>query len=103
MHRAAILMAPSGFIAVLAGWVTTEVGRQPWIVYGLLRTAQSASPIEVPAVAASLIAFVVVYFILFGAGTITIWDAAAPPSSLAFLLVGAAILIPLILAYTSYS
>ena len=67
--RAAVLMGPSGFIAVLAGWITTEVGRQPYTVYGLLRTAQSVSPIEVPAVAASLIAFIVVYFLVFGAGT----------------------------------
>ncbi|MGI9410983.1 MAG: cytochrome ubiquinol oxidase subunit I [Hyphomicrobiaceae bacterium] len=69
MHWAAIAMGPSGFIAVLAGWITTEVGRQPYTVYGLLRTSQSASPIEAPAVAASLLAFVIVYFVLFGAGT----------------------------------
>jgi cytochrome d ubiquinol oxidase subunit I len=69
LHRAAILMGPSGFGAVLAGWVTTEVGRQPWTIYGLLTTAQSASPIDAAAVGASLIAFVVVYFALFGAGT----------------------------------
>ena len=37
-------MGPSGFIAVLAGWVVTEMGRQPWTVYGLLRTAESVSP-----------------------------------------------------------
>ena len=37
-------MAPLGFIAVIAGWMTTEVGRQPWTVYGLLRTANSVSP-----------------------------------------------------------
>ncbi len=36
--------APLGFIAVLAGWTTTEVGRQPWTVYGLMRTADSVSP-----------------------------------------------------------
>jgi cytochrome d ubiquinol oxidase subunit I len=67
--RLAILMGPSGFIAVLAGWITTEVGRQPYTVYGLLTTAQSVSPVAAPAVAASLMAFVVVYFLLFGAGT----------------------------------
>ena len=60
--------APMGFVAVLAGWVTTEVGRQPFTVYGLLRTAQSASPLQAPAVAASLVAFVVVYFAVFGMG-----------------------------------
>ena len=68
--RFALLMGPTGFIAVLAGWITTEVGRQPYTVYGLLRTAESASPIDVPAVATSLVAFVVVYFLLFGAGTV---------------------------------
>jgi cytochrome bd ubiquinol oxidase subunit I len=67
--RASVLMAPSGFVAVLAGWITTESGRQPYTVYGLLRTTQSASPIDVQAVAASLIAFIVVYFLVFGAGT----------------------------------
>ena len=48
MHRAAVLMGPAGFVAVLAGWVTTEVGRQPYTVYGLLTTAQSASAIDAP-------------------------------------------------------
>ena len=65
----AVLMSPAGFIAVLAGWITTEVGRQPYTVYGLLRTAQSHSPIEAAAVGASLLAFIVVYFVAFGAGT----------------------------------
>jgi len=69
LHRAAVAMAPSGFLAVLAGWVTTEVGRQPWTVYGLLRTVDSASPIDAAAVGASLTAFVLVYFAVFGAGT----------------------------------
>ncbi|MEM8489805.1 MAG: cytochrome ubiquinol oxidase subunit I [Pseudomonadota bacterium] len=69
LHRTTVVMAPSGLIAVLAGWVTTEVGRQPYTVYGLLSTADSVAPIDTPAVAASLIAFVVVYFFLFGAGT----------------------------------
>ncbi len=68
LHRFALIMAPSGLIAVLAGWVTTEVGRQPWTITGLLRTADSASPLAAPAVAASLIAFVLVYFAVFGAG-----------------------------------
>jgi cytochrome d ubiquinol oxidase subunit I len=68
LHRAAIVMAPAGFVAVLAGWITTEVGRQPYTVYGLLRTSESLSPIDAPAVGASLIAFIVVYFIVFGAG-----------------------------------
>ncbi|MBP9175366.1 MAG: cytochrome ubiquinol oxidase subunit I [Rhizobiales bacterium] len=69
LHRAALLMAPSGFVAVLAGWITTEVGRQPYTVYGLLTTAESAAPIAAPAVATSLVAFIIVYFFVFGAGT----------------------------------
>jgi cytochrome d ubiquinol oxidase subunit I len=69
LHRAAVVMAPSGLIAVLAGWITTEVGRQPYTVYGLLRTADSAAPLDAAAVGASLVAFVIVYFAVFGAGT----------------------------------
>jgi cytochrome d ubiquinol oxidase subunit I len=69
LQRFAVLMGPAGFVAVIAGWMTTEVGRQPFTVYGLLRTAESASPLAVPAVGASLVAFVVVYFAVFGMGT----------------------------------
>ncbi len=72
LHRAAVAMGPAGFVAVLAGWITTEVGRQPFTVYNLLRTADSASPLAAPAVAASLLAFVVVYFAVFGFGTLYI-------------------------------
>lgn len=68
LHRAAVAMGPAGFAAVLAGWLTTEAGRQPYTVYGLLTTARSVSPIAATAVGASLIAFIVVYFTLFGAG-----------------------------------
>ncbi len=67
--RLAVGMGPSGFLAVLAGWITTESGRQPYTVYGLLRTADSASPIDAAAVASSLVAFIIVYFLVFGAGT----------------------------------
>ncbi|MEH6645813.1 cytochrome ubiquinol oxidase subunit I [Sulfitobacter sp.] len=69
LHRAALAMGPAGFVAVLAGWITTEVGRQPFTVYGLIRTSDSLSPIAAPAVAASLTAFIIVYFFVFGAGT----------------------------------
>ena len=68
LHWAALVMTPSGIIAVVAGWVTTEVGRQPFTVYGLLRTVESASPLAAPAVASSLAAFAIVYFIVFAAG-----------------------------------
>jgi cytochrome d ubiquinol oxidase subunit I len=68
LHRFALAMAPAGFVAVIAGWITTEVGRQPFTVYRLLRTVHSASPLDAPAVGASLVAFICVYFIVFGAG-----------------------------------
>lgn len=79
LHRAALAMGPSGFVAVLCGWIVTEMGRQPFTVYGLLRTAQSASPLDAPAVAASLVAFVVVYFAVFGAGVWYLFRLAAKP------------------------
>ena len=68
LHGYALAMGPAGFVAVLAGWVTTEAGRQPFTVWGLLRTVDSASPLAFPAVASSLIAFVIVYFIVFSMG-----------------------------------
>ena len=68
LHLFAMLMGPAGFIAVLAGWITTETGRQPFTVYGLLRTAESASPLAAPAVGSSLAAFAIVYFTVFAAG-----------------------------------
>jgi cytochrome bd ubiquinol oxidase subunit I len=79
LHRAAALMGPSGFIAVLAGWITTEVGRQPFTIYGLLRTSESAAPLDAPAVAGSLLAFVIVYFVTFGAGIWYLFKLAAKP------------------------
>ncbi|HEX8215753.1 MAG TPA: cytochrome ubiquinol oxidase subunit I, partial [Allosphingosinicella sp.] len=72
LHMFALLMGPAGFVAVIAGWVTTEVGRQPWVIYNLLRTKDAVAPIAAPAVATSLIAFVLVYFIVFGVGTLYI-------------------------------
>jgi cytochrome d ubiquinol oxidase subunit I len=68
LHRFAVAMGPAGFIAVIAGWITTEVGRQPYTVYGLMRTSESVSPVAAPAVATSLAAFAIVYFAVFGAG-----------------------------------
>jgi cytochrome d ubiquinol oxidase subunit I len=64
-----VLMGPAGFVAVIAGWITTEVGRQPFTVYGILKTMDSASPIDAPAITASLLVFIVTYFLVFGAGT----------------------------------
>lgn len=65
--RLAVASIPLGFVAVIAGWMTAEVGRQPWTVYGMLRTADSVSPVPAGAVAASLALFVAVYVFLFGA------------------------------------
>ena len=67
-HRWYMLMLPSGFIAILAGWFVTEVGRQPWVVYGVLRTADAISPVPAQSVAVSLLAFIIVYTIIFFAG-----------------------------------
>jgi cytochrome d ubiquinol oxidase subunit I len=71
-HRALVLAAPSGFIAVLAGWIAAEVGRQPYVVYGVLRTADAVSPVEAGAVATSLLFFMIVYAIVFSAGALYI-------------------------------
>ena len=75
----AMAMGPAGFVAVLAGWITTETGRQPFTVFGLLRTVESASPLAAPAVASSLIAFVIAYFVLFMAGMVYILRLMAQP------------------------
>jgi cytochrome bd ubiquinol oxidase subunit I len=67
--RAAVVMGPSGFAAVLAGWVTTEVGRQPFTVYGLLRTSESvAASVGAGSLTISLAGFIIVYFFVFGMG-----------------------------------
>ena len=65
--------APAGFIAVISGWITAESGRQPWTVYGLLRTADSVSPVTSGAVGMSLMVFVFVYLVIFGAGIYFMW------------------------------
>jgi cytochrome d ubiquinol oxidase subunit I len=62
-------MTPSGFIALLSGWFVTEIGRQPYVVYGLLRTREASSVISSGQVMFSLIVFVVVYFVIFGSAT----------------------------------
>jgi cytochrome d ubiquinol oxidase subunit I len=65
-----MLMMPTGFIALLAGWFVTEIGRQPYTAYGVIRTLESVSPaILGPQVAWSLLAFVVMYTLVFGAGS----------------------------------
>jgi len=68
--RFMVCTGPIGLIALLAGWFTTEVGRQPWIVYGLLRTKDGVSNHSVTQLSITLVAFVVVYFAVFGIGTL---------------------------------
>lgn len=65
-HYWCMAMIPSGFIAVLAGWFVTEVGRQPYVVYNVLRTADVVSPVTVEQVMISLALLVVVYLFIFG-------------------------------------
>jgi cytochrome bd-type quinol oxidase subunit 1 len=66
--RALILAAPLGFIAIETGWVVTEVGRQPWIIYGVMRTAQAVTP--VPGLVVPFITFTALYIFL---AAITVW------------------------------
>ncbi|RNM02967.1 cytochrome ubiquinol oxidase subunit I [Dickeya undicola] len=63
-----LLMGPSGLIAILAGWFTTEVGRQPWVVYGLQRTRDAVSAHGDLHMSISLLLFIVVYLSVFGVG-----------------------------------
>jgi cytochrome d ubiquinol oxidase subunit I len=71
-HRALVLAAPSGFVAVLAGWIAAEVGRQPYVIYGVMRTADALSPVGAGQVAGSLLAYMIVYAIVFSAGALYI-------------------------------
>ena len=66
--RLVMCMGPAGLIAMLSGWFTTEIGRQPWVVYGLMRTANASSNHSVGQLTITLVLFVVVYFMLFGTG-----------------------------------
>ncbi|CAG2132987.1 cytochrome ubiquinol oxidase subunit I [Cupriavidus numazuensis] len=66
--RFAVAMGPAGLIALLAGWMTTEIGRQPWVVYGLMRTHDAVSAHAAGPVALTLALFVIVYFVVFGVG-----------------------------------
>ncbi|WP_319523239.1 cytochrome ubiquinol oxidase subunit I [uncultured Desulfosarcina sp.] len=67
-HLWCMAMTPSGFVAVLTGWFVTEVGRQPFIVYNVMRTSETISPVAGETVAISLAAFVAVYGLVFAAG-----------------------------------
>jgi cytochrome bd ubiquinol oxidase subunit I len=60
-----IILTPAGFIATIAGWYVTEIGRQPWVVYGLMRVSEAISPVTPNVVLASLIGFIIIYGLLF--------------------------------------
>jgi cytochrome bd ubiquinol oxidase subunit I len=87
--RATLLMGPAGLFAVLAGWITTEVGRQPWVVYGLMRTSDAVSAHSAGSLALTFGLFLIVYLFVFGVGIAymlrlvrigpTHFDAAHPP------------------------
>jgi cytochrome d ubiquinol oxidase subunit I len=66
--RAIVLAGPMGFICIEAGWTVTEVGRQPWIIYGVLRTAQAVTPM--PGLIVPLVIFTLLYILL---GAIVLW------------------------------
>jgi cytochrome d ubiquinol oxidase subunit I len=66
--RALILAAPLGFVAIETGWVVTEVGRQPWIIYGVMKTAEALTP--VPGLVVPFITFTLLYIFL---AAITVW------------------------------
>jgi cytochrome bd ubiquinol oxidase subunit I len=67
--RLCVACLPIGFVAILAGWFTTEIGRQPWVVYEILRTSDGVSPtVSTGQVLTSLLVFVAAYAIVFGAG-----------------------------------
>ena len=68
----AMLMGPAGFAAVICGWIVAEVGRQPYVVYGVLRTADAVSPVRAGQVSVSLLGFLIVYAIIFSVGLLYI-------------------------------
>lgn len=67
-QRLMVAMGPTGFIALLAGWITTEAGRQPWVVYGYFRTSEAVSPILPESAGLTLLIFILVYCVVFGTG-----------------------------------
>jgi cytochrome d ubiquinol oxidase subunit I len=65
--RALVVMTPSGVVATLGGWYTAEIGRQPWVITGLMRTADAVSPVPATTLLSTLIAFACVYAVFIGA------------------------------------
>jgi len=69
---ACVAMGPAGFVAVIAGWIVAEVGRQPYVIYGVLRTADAVSPVRASQVSVSLLAFMAIYAVVFSVGALYI-------------------------------
>jgi len=69
---AATAMGPAGFVSVICGWIVAEVGRQPYVIYGILRTENAVSPVGAGQVSVSLLGFLVVYAIIFTVGVLYI-------------------------------
>ncbi|HEX3887158.1 MAG TPA: cytochrome ubiquinol oxidase subunit I [Phenylobacterium sp.] len=70
--RSAVAMGPAGFVAVISGWIVAEVGRQPYVIYGVLRTADAVSPVTRAEVSVSLVAFMAIYALIFSVGVLYI-------------------------------
>ncbi len=68
LQRFALVMGPAGLVAIIAGWITTEMGRQPWVVYGIMRTKDAVSSHSALELSVTLALFVIVYFSVFGTG-----------------------------------
>jgi cytochrome d ubiquinol oxidase subunit I len=66
--RFAVLMGPAGLVAIVTGWLTTEIGRQPWVVYGAMRTKDAVSNHSALELSITLIVFFVMYVAVFGTG-----------------------------------
>jgi cytochrome d ubiquinol oxidase subunit I len=69
---ACVAMGPAGFVAVIAGWIVAEVGRQPYVIYGVLRTVDAVSPVRASQVSVSLLAFMAIYAVVFSVGALYI-------------------------------
>jgi cytochrome bd ubiquinol oxidase subunit I len=67
-----VAMGPAGFVAVVSGWIVAEVGRQPYVIYGLLRTTDAVSPVTQGEVSVSLLAFMIIYALIFSVGVLYI-------------------------------
>lgn len=63
-----VFMGPMGMVSLIAGWITTEAGRQPWVVYGVLRTKDAVSPVTAQSAGLSLLIFIMAYCLVFGTG-----------------------------------